>query len=201
MSTDITIVRGDTFLMAARWEQPKFVYATITGITQTAPVSITATAHGVPNGWRVAIQSVKGMTDINASDLKDKSFLQATVVDANTIELNTVNAIDFKPYTSGGVVVYRTPVDLAGYTARMQVRDKVGGTLMASSEAGDSPLNIISLTVDATAKTVGNAVAATDTAALTWKKGYYDLEMVSAGGKVTKLLSGTITVSDEVTTV
>lgn len=201
MSTDLVFVKGDTFLMAARWEQPKFVYSPISGIDQSAPVRITATAHGVPDGWRVAIQSVKGMTEINAASLKDKDFVQATVVDVNTIKLNSVNALGYKAYAGAGVVVYRDPVDLTGYTARMQVREKVGGTLLASSEAADSPVNIITLTVDNALKTVGIEVGATDTAALAWKKGYYDLEMVSSGGKVTKLLSGTITVTDEVTTV
>ncbi len=201
MSTDLKIIKGDTFIMAARWEQPTFTYSPISGISLAAPVRISATAHGVPNGWRVAIQSVKGMTEINAADLKDKSFVQATVIDANTIDINSVNSLGYKAYAGGGVVVFRTPVDLTGYTARMQVRDKVGGTLLASSEAADSPLNIITLSVDVANFVVGIEVAATDTAALMWKKGYYDLEMVSAGGKVTKLLSGTITVSDEVTTV
>ncbi len=203
MATNLALVRGDTFLLTARWEQPVFAYAPITAITKSAPLSITSATHGIPNGWRVAIQSVLGMTNINAanSPLKDSDFLQATVPDPNTVTLNTVNGLGYKAYAGGGVVVYRTPVDLTGYTARMQVRDKAGGVLLASSEAADSPLNIITLSVDVANFVVGIEVAATDTAALTWSKGVFDLEMVSGSGVVTKLLSGTITVSNEVTTV
>jgi len=33
---------------------------------------------------------------------------------------------------SGGYVVYYTPVNLVGYTARMTIKDKIGGTVLAT---------------------------------------------------------------------
>jgi len=48
------------------------------------------------------------------------------------------------------------------------------------------------LTLNDTTKQILPVLA---TAALTWSTGYYDLELTDAGGKVTQLLTGTITIS------
>jgi hypothetical protein len=198
---DFTILQGKTFEHVLRWEALPFVYKAITAITQTLPCRITATAHGMLDGWRVAVVSVKGMTQINAenSPPKAKDFHRATVIDANTVELNDVNSADYKPYTSGGYLQFYTPVDLTGYTARMKIKDRVGGTVLASSEVADTPLDTITITLDDVEATITITISATDTAALTWTKGVYDLELVSSGGVVTQLLSGKIAVEKEVT--
>lgn len=198
---DFVIEQGKTFQHVLRWEAPPYIYKPITGITQTLPCRVTAVGHGLKDGWRTAIVAVKGMTQINATNTPPKSndFMRATYVDVDTVELNDVNSADFKAWTSGGYLQYLTPVDMAGYTARMQIKDKVGGTVLASTEAGDTPLNIITITIDNVAKTISVLISATATAALTWTKGVYELEMVS-GGIVTALLVGKITVTKEVTT-
>lgn len=195
--TTLTIIKGKTFARVLRWEAPPIVYKAITAIQQSAPVRLTVTGHGVPDGWRVAVTCVKGMTQINADNEppKTKDYHVATVVDANTIEFNDINAACYKPYVSGGYLQYNTPVDLAGFTARMSVKDKVGGTELFRLDTGNGRI-----TINNTAKTIDLTISATDTAALTFKKGVYDLEMVSSGGVVTLLLSGDITVQDEVTT-
>lgn len=198
---DITIARGKTFSRVVRWEALPFVYKAITNITKTAPARVTSPTHGVPDGWRVAIVSVQGMTEINApTPPRERDFVKATVVDTNTIDLNSVNAAEFSMYTSGGYVQYYTPVDLTGFTARMQIKDKAGGTVLASTDVDDAPLDIITITLNTTTHTITAIIAATDTADLTWKRGVYDLEMVSSTGEVTALLTGTVTVTAEVTT-
>ena len=193
---DLTIVKGKTFQQVLRWESPPTKYVAISAITQTAPVAITtAVSHTIPEGWRVAVESVKGMTQINAgSPLKDKDYHQATVVDSTHIELNEINAMDFAAYKSGGVLRYNTPVDLTGYTARMKIKDKVGGTsaLELTTENGR-------ITLNTTLYTITMLISATDTASLTLAKGVYDLELVSSTGVVTALLAGKVTVEDEVT--
>lgn len=199
---DLPIEQGKTFSYVLRWEAPPIVYKPITGIANTAPARITAAAHGVPDGWRVAVVSVKGMTQINAANTppKDSDYRQATVVDTNTVELNTVNAADYKAYASGGYLMFNTPVDLAGFTARMTIKDKVGGTVLASTEVAHAPKNIITVTVNNTTKKITIDISAAATAALTWTKGVYDLEMVSGSGVVTALIAGAVSVSKEVTT-
>lgn len=193
----LQIVKGKTFNTVLRWAQPHYIYKQISAISQTAPVSITATAHGVPEGWSVAIASVRGMTQINAKnyppDVED--YTPATVVDPNTITLNAINAADYKTYTSGGYVQYRAPVDLTGYTARMTVKDRVGGTELFSLTTENSRI-----VIDNTVKTIVLTISATDTASIDWSRGVYDLELVSSGGQVTALLNGSVSVSEEVTT-
>jgi hypothetical protein len=91
--------------------------------------------------------------------------------------------------------VYYAPRALSGSTARMKVKTKVGGTtlLTLTTENGG-------ITLNTTAMTIELLVSATDTAALTWKKGVYDLELVSASGVVEALFAGTVTVAPEITT-
>lgn len=198
---NIVIEQGKTLSQVVRWESQPIVYKPITVITQAAPVRITATAHGLPDGWRVAVVSVKGMTQINAASTppKDKDYHQATVIDANIVELNDVNAADFKPYVSGGYLQFNSPVDLTGFTARLTIKDKVGGTelfkLLTTPGLSDG-----TITLDIVESSITLTVSATLTAALTWKKGVYDLELESATGEVTALLTGTVTVTKEVTT-
>lgn len=194
---DFQIERGKTFSQVLRWETPPYIYKPITAISQTAPVNITCPGHGIPNGWRVAIVSVKGMLQINAmnSPPKEQDYMPATVVDADTIQINEINASDFKPYVSGGYVQFNTPVDLTGFSARMSIKDKVGGTEMIRLDDTNGRI-----TLSNTDKVIALVISATDTADMNFKKGVYDLELVSSTGVVTALLSGSVSISQEVTT-
>ena len=86
-------------------------------------------------------------------------------------------------------------INLTGYTARMQVRSAYDATstiLSLTSASG--------ITLGGAAGTIAITASATVTAALTapWA-GVWDLELVSGGGVVTRLLEGAATVSPEVT--
>lgn len=198
---DLTILQGKTFTRVIRWETLPLVYKPITGITAASPVSITATSHGLPDGWPVAVVSAGGMRQINAKHwpLGDADFHQATVTNANAITLNDTNSAEYTPYTSGGALVYYTPVDLASYTARMQVRStQADSTVLLSLTTSAAP-PLTGIALDNTLKTITLLISATDTAALTFLSGVYDLELVSPTGVVTQLLAGIVTVTDEVT--
>jgi len=183
MSNSITITRGKTFTQIIRWETLPIVYRPITGIAQSAPAAITCPSHGVPDGWRVAIVSVKGMRRINASNPpRPEEYHQATVVDADTITLNDVNAASYDAWTSGGYVQYYTPMDLTGFTARMLVKDEIGGTVLVELTTENGGISI-----DNTKKTITRTLSATATAAFTWDQGVCDLELVSPTGVVTGL--------------
>lgn len=194
---DIVILQGKTFSQVARWESLPIVYKPITGVTQAAPAQITCAAHLVPPGWRVAIVSVKGMLQINAKNTPPRTgdYHPATVVNAGAISLNDVNSSDYSAYISGGYVQYNTPVDLTSFTARMTIKDRVGGSVLETLTTANGKI-----VLDNTAKTITILLDAVATAAYTWAKGVYDLEMVSPGGVVTALLTGAVTVSKEVTT-
>jgi hypothetical protein len=90
--------------------------------------------------------------------------------------------------------VNSSPVNLTGYTSRMQVR---------SSFASDTAiLNLTSgsgITLGGTAGTILiNATAAT-TAGVATGQYVYDLELISGGSAVTRLIQGTFIVDPEVT--
>lgn len=193
MSYDLIIRQGKTFLRTMRWEAPPIIYKAITGITRAAPAVITCPSHGVPDGWRVTVVSVKGMTDINAVNTppKAKDYVKATVLDPDTVSLNIVNSSDFKPYTSGGYLMFNTPVDMGSFTARMKIKDKIGGTVLL--DVGPY------ITINNAAKKITIDIPAAITAAITWTKGVYDLEMESGTGVVTLIMSGSVSVLKEVT--
>jgi hypothetical protein len=86
-------------------------------------------------------------------------------------------------------------INLTGYTARMHVRATV-----------DASETITTLTTSNSRVTLGGAlgtidllISATDTAALTPGQYVYDLELVSGGGEVTRLIEGNFVVKAEVT--
>jgi hypothetical protein len=86
-------------------------------------------------------------------------------------------------------------VDLTGYTARMQVRRSIPSDevlFSATTENGRIDLG-------GAAGTITLDVSAIDSAAIVWRRGVYDLELVASNGTVTRLLQGQITVSREVT--
>ncbi len=85
-------------------------------------------------------------------------------------------------------------VNLTGYTARAQVRETY-----AASSAIISLTDTAGITLGGSAGTITLTVSATATAALTapWA-GVWDLELVSGGGVVTRLLEGAATVTPEV---
>ena len=86
------------------------------------------------------------------------------------------------------------PVNLTGYTARLQARASVDAatTALSISTTAGIPLG-------GALGTVSLARSATETAALTPGRYYYDLEVVSSSGVVTRLVEGTLTIYAEVT--
>ena len=197
---NLSIRQGETFQRIIRWERPPFIYKAITAITQAAPALITAPVHGLKNGWRVAVVSVNGMDEINAlhTPPRDNEFHQATVLDPDTLTINDINSSTFTPYTNGGYLQFYTPVDISGFSAKMEIKDVVGGTILMTLSTGvdarivlDPANYTITLTL---------AAADTDSSVLTWLKGVYDLEMTSPTGAVTTLFSGSVSVVQEVTT-
>jgi len=89
----------------------------------------------------------------------------------------------------------QTPIDLSGYTARLQVR-----------KFYNSPSVILELTTENGGITLGGSAGTiqlymsdTDTSQLALLNGVYDLEVESATGIVYRVLQGSVLVSQEVT--
>lgn len=199
---ELTILQGKTFIDVLRWETDPIVRKAITGIDlSTGCPRLTVAGHGLPTGWNVAVYNVLQPKEINVRNdpPRDSDFTPATVLDANTLELNQISAVGWKEYTSGGIAMWNTPKDLTGYTFRMKIKDRVGGTVLASTEAEDAPLNVITITVDTALKTITRKILATATDDLSFRAGVYDVEAVSPTGDVTLLLYGVAKLVKEVT--
>lgn len=87
------------------------------------------------------------------------------------------------------------PADLTGYTARLHMRERpTSATALVSltTENGGISLGTLDGSI-----LIGMTAAAT--AAIAWRRGRYDLELISPAGAVTRLLEGSVTVSPEVT--
>lgn len=185
------LYQGSTFNEVLRWESSVKSYKPITAIAKSAPLVVTSTAHGIPAEWRVRFTNILGMTELNNSE----TYYKVTSTAANTITVNDINSLSFKEYVSGGVIEYNTPVDLTGYTARMQIRSKIDDATVIQELTTSNGAIII----NNTNKTITLNIIAEVTAAYIFSTAVYSLEMVSSGGQVTPFCNGTITLVKEVT--
>ena len=173
----LRIVQGKRFLKVFRWPLETKIYKAISAMPQKTPVRLTVTGHGVPDGWTVKITGVKGPSQLNDRQVA------ATVVDADTLEFNALNAGDMPDYVSGGFVEFQQPVDLTGYTGRV--------VLKAAVTDADPVLELSSangrLAIDVANSKITFDVTADDTAALTALSGTWDWEMTKGGVIVSPL--------------
>lgn len=87
------------------------------------------------------------------------------------------------------------PVDITDYIARMQVRQSVSSpTVLLEASTINGRLTINGPTGETTL-----TLSAETTAAITWTRGKYDLELESPDGTVTRLLEGAVQVKREIT--
>lgn len=87
------------------------------------------------------------------------------------------------------------PIDLTGYDARMQVRKKkTNQTVLLDLNLGNGGLILGGVT-----GTIELFISASDTTAITWKQGIYDLELITPTSKVIRFIEGAVSVSLEVT--
>lgn len=184
------IYQGSTFKEVLRWESSTKAYAPITGITKSAPMVVTSTAHGIPVGWRGKITNVVGMKEVNSTEV----YHTVTAATTNNFTINAVNSLGYTDYTSGGVFEYNVPTSLAGMTARMQIRAKLEDTaviLELTTENGG-------ILIDNALGTITIVISATATAALTFTSAVYSLELID-GAEVTPFIYGSINLSKEIT--
>lgn len=194
---DITIKQGKTFTLTLKYGQPQFAVKAITGVTKSGQAVVTATGHGLTVDWPVWVVGVAGMDQLNhtSDELRDAcAAYYAYYVDANSLRLD-VDTTRFNAYTSGGEVLYHPPVNLTGFTARMQIRETVESTTVLHSLTTENG----GITLGGAAGTIALTISATDTAAFTFDTAVYDLEVVSGGGVVTEIASGAVLMNNEVT--
>jgi hypothetical protein len=186
---NLKVYQGSTFRQVLRWESSTKVYAPITNITRSAPVVITAPVHNLPLGWRARVTNAGGMKEINQLD-----YQTATEITSNTVVFNQVNSLAYTAYTGGGVLEYNQPVNLFGYTARMQIREKLNSTVVVHTLTTENG----GILLDNTVKTITLNIPDEVTALFSFASAVYDLELM-LGGEVIPFASGTLTLQREVT--
>jgi hypothetical protein len=187
---DFFVNKGATFYATIRWATEELVSVPITAITNAAPALVTAPAHGVPDGWPVAVCAVEGMYQVNAVNYppRGKDWTPATVRGVDTVELNRLSSANWTPYRSGGSLVYNKPVVLDGIAAVFSVFD---------NPDFDGPA-LISLTNNAgvVVDPVGSTITPLlQTEGLLWDTGYYELACTDANGIITRVLTGAININ------
>lgn len=195
--SNLTIRQGSTFSKVFSWGTKPYVYKAITSVSLTAPCVLVVPSHSLVDGWPINISGVKGTKELNAKNNPpsiDDTVL-ATVRDSNTLELNDVDASAYSAYQSGGFVRYATPVTLSGFTARMQIREKLKSTSTIDSLTTENS----KIVLDDSSKTITLVLDAATTAEYSFKRAVYDLEMIDSMGAVTPLVSGSIFLEKEVT--
>ena len=186
---NLKIYQGSTFTETLRWESAVKVYKTISSVFATAPLTVTAAGHGMLVGWRGKISGVVGMTELNSLD-----YMIATTVATDTVTFNSINPSGFKPYVSGGILEYNSPMSLAGITARMQIRDKISSTTTLDELTTENG----KIVVDDVLKTITLNLTATSTTAYTFKTAVYSVELIS-GTIVIPFIYGNVTLENEIT--
>lgn len=183
------IYQGSTFRETFRWESALKTYLPITGITKAAPAVISCTGTLPPVGWRAKITGVSGMKEINSDE-----YRVVTDTGSGTVTFNSINASGYNTYTSGGILEYNTPIDLANYTGRLQIRPSVTSSttiLELTSQNGG-------IVIDNVLKTITVLMTAQQTQALSFSAAVYSLELV-VGTEVTTFSSGNVSLVQEVT--
>ena len=193
MTKNVTlgINQGSTFDKKFNWYGGGRIFREIEDVTEGCPTRITITAHGLPSGadTPVYIEDVKGARSLNSGGKE----VVATYVDVDNFDVDIgTRGESYK--TGSGCIYYYVPKNLAGWTARMDIRDAIDDTTTLVSLT--SPSDIV---IDTATAEIQVIIAASVTAALDFDEGVYDLELEDGSGNVTRLLEGTITFSKEVT--
>jgi hypothetical protein len=189
VKVNFKVYQGSTFREVFRWESSTKSYAAITNITKSAPVVVTAPAHGIPVGWRAKITGVVGMREINSDEYK-----LVTATTADTVVINEINAAGYTAYTSGGILEHNVPVSLSGYTGRMQIRPSLESTTVISDLTSANG----GVLIDTTLQTITIEIAASQTQLFTFQTAVYSLELVK-GAEVVSFCNGNLTLVKEVT--
>lgn len=190
VKVNFKVYQGSTFKEILRWESSTKVYKPITGISQSAPCIITCPNHGILPGWRFRITNVKGMKEINSSDV----YHIATEDTSDTIIINALNTVDYSAYTSSGIVEYNEPIDISSYTARMQIREKIDSTDYIYELTTENN----SIILDSASGTITIIIDSDITTDFTFNSAVYSMELVN-NYEVIPFINGTLTLVKEVT--
>ena len=173
-----TIDQGADWFIDFIYTQP----ATITNISGNGTTVTFTAANGFTAGQKVSINGVIP----SIYNLQDVTI--ATVTASQFTVTNGATGI----YISGGLAT--SPANLTGYTAALQLR-----SLPTDPTAVLSLTSASGITITAVSGKVAVHATAAQTAGIDEGVYFYDCEITSSGGIVTRLVQGQVVVSPEVT--
>jgi hypothetical protein len=88
----------------------------------------------------------------------------------------------------------KKPINLTGYSARLQLRDAVGGTVLAELSTDNG-----GIALGGAAGTVTVSIPGAETALYSFKSAVYDMLLTGPSGSRRRLVEGKVTVSPAVT--
>lgn len=183
----LRLIRGATYRDTRRLMQPPKEFRLITGISSTAPVRLTVPDHGLAGDWLAWVIGTTGMPDLNREPPRQLPH-RVEVIDADTLEINSLSAAGARPSSGAGQLIYQPPVDLTDATARLTFR---------SQEEGGAELLVLTTGEGITATAPGTLaveIAADVTADITWTGAWYHLEITFPDGTVSRFFRGPVTV-------
>lgn len=183
----LRLIRGATYRDTRRLMQPPKEFRPLTGISATAPVQLTVPGHRLAGDWLAWVVGTTGLPDLNREPPRQLPH-RVDVIDADTLEINSLNGAGFKPAAGAGQLIYQPPLDLAGATARMTFR---------SHEEGGADLLVLATGNGITATAPGTLtveIAADVTAEIAWSSAWYHLDITFPDGTVSRFFRGAVTV-------
>ncbi len=199
---DLEVTQGKTFAASFGWSQGKFVWKTITGVSNGAPVALTVVGHDLKDGWPYWVSDLKKPACLNnvqngcegAEDTLGVPYI-AEVIDADTLSINHINGMRLDAYGGSGAIRYYAREDITDYTALMQVRRSVkdATVLFEASSDGVSPL----IVVDEDAATFNLTIPADAFDDAAFSSAIYEIEIVAPTGEKYQLAFGSFSLSQE----
>lgn len=181
------IIRGATYRDTRRLMQPPKVYRPLTAVAPTAPLRLTVTDHGLAGDWLAWVIGTIRPPELNRAPGRQIPH-RVDVVDANTLEINSLSGVGMNPDAGSGQLVYQPPVDLTGATARLIIREREeGGATLLELTSGAG------ITTPASG-TLAVEIDADATQAITWTAGWYHLDITFSDGTVSRFFRGAVIV-------
>lgn len=174
-----TIDQGADWFINFIYKQP----ATITNVTGNGTTVTFTAVNGFTAGQIVSIDGV--LPDVY-------NFQGATVASSNATGFTVTNPAT-GIYVSGGLAT--APVNVANYTAELQIRSLPSDpTSVLTLSTGDGEITVTGSDGEFAVHATANQTRAIDEGTY-----YYDIEITSPLGVVTRLAQGQVVVSAEVT--
>lgn len=187
MAENLIIRRGETFDYTLRWMCAPLRFLRIEEVSNTMPLTLQVSGHGVHSGTPVDLVKANNKTQEVVAE-----NVCALVTDANTLQIDS-DEVSLKTVKKNDYVRTYSYVNLHGLDARCYLKPRVHGEIFLELTVENGRILI-----DEERCLITLHLPADVTEKLNFKKAKYDLELLE-GQKVTRIIQGDVWVEDEIT--